>query len=237
MYLVQQIQRLVLRSRLEEFQIDVKGEVEQRLAEMSAGYPSEKEFHRALESSGYTIQEFSALIEDQESQGRLREEVTGEVTAGLNPGARKLKEYYRERRDDYRQTDVQHILVEEESVASTLSARLRRASAEKLDPLLAQLAREHSTDASTADKGGDLGWVSARQLLEPFASTMDQLDIGRVSVARFHGFRIPRDPVTGRRVQSFEDVSEVSERLTELTAARVWSESTYRTRTSTLASS
>lgn len=225
MFLVGQIKRLVLRSHVQDFGIDVDGEVAQRMEEMSAGYPSEEEFHRALESSGYTIQQFSALIEDQVSEGRLREEVTTEVTAGLKPSETELREYYRERREDYRQTEVQHILVEEKSVASTLSARLRNAPAEELDPLLARLAREHSKDASTADKGGDLGWVSARQLLEPFASAMDQLDIGGVSlpVSTDFGFHVIR--VTGRRMQSFEDVrGEISQRLTELAAARIWNE-------------
>jgi parvulin-like peptidyl-prolyl isomerase len=225
MYLVQQIQRLVLRSRLEELQIDVKGEVAQRVAEMSAAYPSEKGFHEALEGSGYTIQQFSALIEDQVVEGRLREEVTAEVTAGPELSERDLREYYREHREDYRQTEVQHILVEEKSLASTLSARLRNAPAEELDPLLVRLAHEHSTDASTADRGGDLGWVSARQLLEPFTSAMDQLDLGDVSlpVSTDFGFHVIR--VTGRRAQSFQDVrGEVSQRLTDLAAARVWSQ-------------
>jgi foldase protein PrsA len=224
-FLTQQIKLLVLRSHLEEFQIDVSREVERRLETMSAGYPSEEAFHTALESSGYTAQRFSGLIRDQVTEELLRAEVTAGVAAELDPGEPELREYYREHLEDYRQTEVQHILVEERSVARELSIRLRSASAAERGSLLGRLAREHSTDAGTAEEDGDLGWVSAPQLLEPFVAAMDRLDLGEVSlpVSTDLGFHVIR--VTGRRVLSFERVrDEVSQRLTDIAAAQAWTE-------------
>jgi foldase protein PrsA len=223
MYLTQQINRLVLRSRAEELGIDIENEVAQRLEEMRSGYESEEQFRQTLKGSGYTLAEFSRAIEDQVLQEKLREEATASVGTESEPSEQELREYYDSHSDDYRQTRVQHILVKEEPVARDISDRLRSAAPEAVDALLAKLAREHSIDESSATNGGSLGWVTAGELVLPFASALDELEVGEVSlpVSTDFGFHVIR--INGRRVQPFETVrDEVAQQLGEVAEGEAW---------------
>jgi foldase protein PrsA len=224
-YLRQQIERLVLRSRAEALGIDIEKEVAQRVEAQKSAYPSEKEFRKALENMGYTLGEFSRLIKDQVLEEKLREKVTGKVAAQSKPSEQELKQYYQSNRESYRQTEVQHILVKEMSIARKLSTMLRDSSPEERSPLLAELARKHSTDASNAEEGGKLGWVSPGQFAEPFESAMRKLGIGEVSSPVSTDFGVHVIGVTGRRLQTFEDVrDQISQQLTGIEVGKAWSE-------------
>jgi peptidyl-prolyl cis-trans isomerase C len=61
---------------------------------------------------------------------------------------------------------TRHILVETEAEAADLLEQLKQGAD------FAELAREHSTDASTAPQGGDLGWSSADNYVQPFAEAV-----------------------------------------------------------------
>ena len=45
----------------------------------------------------------------------------------------------------------------------------------------AQMAKIYSLDAASAVKGGDLGWVTAEELVPPFAEAMNSLPLHKVS--------------------------------------------------------
>jgi parvulin-like peptidyl-prolyl isomerase len=224
-YLTQQIKRLVLSSRAETLGIDVKDAVARRLEELKGAYPSDKEFRKALEGMGYTLEEFSGLIRDQVLEEKLREEATADVAAESKPGEQELKQYYRSNKDAYHQTEVQHILVKEMPLARKLSTMLRNSLPEERSTLLAELARKHSTDASNAEEGGKLGWVSPGQFVEPFESVMQELGIGEVSLPVSTDFGVHVIGVTGRRLQTFEDVrDQISQQLTDMEVGQTWSE-------------
>jgi foldase protein PrsA len=224
-YLSQQIKRLVLRSQAEALGIDVKDDVAKRLEEHKSAYPSDEEFRKALEGMGYTLEEFSGLIRDQVLEEKLREEATGKIEAESKPSEQDIKEYYRANKDAYHQTEVQHILVKEMPLARKLSTMLRSALPEERSTLLAELARKHSTDASNAEEGGKLGWVSPGQFVEPFESAMQKLGIGEVSLPVSTDFGVHVIGVTGRRMQTFEDVrDEISQQLTDMDVGQAWSD-------------
>ena len=224
-YLRQQIERLVLRSRAEALGIAIEKEVAQRVEAQKSAYPSEKEFRKAVENMGHTLGEFSRLIKDQILEEKLREEVTGKVAAQSKPSEQELKQYYQSNRESYRQTEVQHILVKEMSIARELSTMLRNSPPEERSPLLADLARKHSTDASNAEEGGKLGWVSPGQFVEPFESAMRKLGIGEVSSPVSTDLGVHVIGVTGRRLQTFEDVrDQISQQLTDIEVGKAWSE-------------
>jgi foldase protein PrsA len=225
MYLGQQIKRLVLKARAEELGIDIADEVAARIKETSSAYPSDKEFKKALEDGGYTVAEFTALIEDQVLEEKLRDEVTAEVAAESEPSDEEVAQYYRSHRDSYHQTKVQHILVKDMAEARELATELEASSPDALGALFAELAGKHSTDTSNADQGGALGWVSPGELVSQFESAMDELDIGEVSAPVRSDFGVHVIFVTGRRQQSLEDVSaEISEQIQEMSVAQAWSE-------------
>ncbi len=99
------------------------------------------------------------------------------------------------------QTHVEHILVkteegrEDEARARIESLRQRILAGEDFQ----QLARSHSDDPGSAVKGGDLGWVSAQEVVPAFSAAMQGLPEGELSapVQSNFGFHLIR--VLGRR--------------------------------------
>ena len=77
---------------------------------------------------------------------------------------------------DRKEYQVSHILVEEEELGKELLAKVN----EDQDSF-AELAKEHSIDPGTKDKGGDLGWVVTDMLVPEFATVMESLQPGEIS--------------------------------------------------------
>jgi peptidyl-prolyl cis-trans isomerase SurA len=82
------------------------------------------------------------------------------------------------------QTRARHILIspdqirseqEAEAQARALYSRIREGAP------FADLARAHSTDAGSAARGGELGWVSPGQTVPPFEEAMNALAVGQLS--------------------------------------------------------
>lgn len=74
---------------------------------------------------------------------------------------------------------VRHILVEKESDAKSIAAKLKKG--EKFD----KLAKSNSKDSGSKERGGDLGWVPAGNIsttyVKPFADAVMKLTKGQVS--------------------------------------------------------
>lgn len=69
---------------------------------------------------------------------------------------------------------ARHILVEKESEAKDIIARLRK------DPAaFARLAMEKSKDTGSKARGGDLGWFDARRMVPEFGAAASKLDKGK----------------------------------------------------------
>jgi peptidyl-prolyl cis-trans isomerase C len=68
-----------------------------------------------------------------------------------------------------------HILVKTEQEAKKLIADLDKGAK------FADLANKHSLDAKDSQNGGDLGWFSAGQMVEPFSAAVAKLEKGKYS--------------------------------------------------------
>ncbi len=94
------------------------------------------------------------------------------------------------------QTHVEHILIktepgrEEEALARIQSLRQRILAGENFH----DLARSHSDDPASAVSGGDLGWVTAQQVVPAFGTAMRNLPLGQLSepVASNFGYHLMR---------------------------------------------
>jgi peptidyl-prolyl cis-trans isomerase C len=92
-----------------------------------------------------------------------------EITdAELEDAYEELKE--RAKRTEYK---ARHILVDEQAKAEELIAKLDEAKGKGFE----DLAKENSL-GPTADKGGDLGWFDARQMVKPFSDAVAKLEPG-----------------------------------------------------------
>jgi foldase protein PrsA len=73
------------------------------------------------------------------------------------------------------QIRARHILVADEKTADTIEAKL------KAGGNFADLAKQYSTDPSTKDKGGELGFFGAGQMVKPFQDAAAATPVGAIS--------------------------------------------------------
>ncbi|HEB97165.1 MAG TPA: molecular chaperone SurA [Sedimenticola thiotaurini] len=113
-----------------------------------------------------------------------RGEISDPIRSASGYNIIKVEDYKGGDRMIVEQTRVRHILIKTSEVTSDEDARTRleqlRQRIEGGDDF-ADLARANSEDTASAIKGGDLGWVSAGDLLPRFEEEMNRLEIGELS--------------------------------------------------------
>lgn len=95
----------------------------------------------------------------------------------------ELKKYY----DEYKpEIKARHILVADEKTAKNVKKKLDTGS--KFE----DLAKKYSTDTVSAQKGGDLGWFGAGEMVPEFEKAAYALDVNEISepVKTEHGWHI-----------------------------------------------
>jgi peptidyl-prolyl cis-trans isomerase SurA len=111
------------------------------------------------------------------------------------------------------QTHVRHVLVRTNEVVSEADAKQRLTDLRERILLgnadFAELARQHSEDASAA-RGGDLGWISPGETVPDFERAMDALEVNGVSEPVRSPFGWHLIQVLGRRT---EDLSGERQRM------------------------
>lgn len=219
-YLAALIRRAVLTPEAERFGIEVTEEdVQQRIDEIKAQYPSEEGFNQALREQGLTLDLLREFVRDRVLEEKLRAEVTAEATVGEE----EIMRYYEEHRDEFAISEVEHILVEDQGLAQQIADQLQAAPKSEVDALFAQLARQHSTDPQSAERGGSLGEAPAGTYVKPFENAMDRLAIGEIShpVKTEFGYHVIR--VLDRRVQPLEEVrAQIEQQLAGPAQDELW---------------
>lgn len=111
-----------------------------------------------LTQNGYTEEELRATLRETLLTTQMRDRVTGDLS---NPVL---------------QVHARHILVRTQQEANDLLVRLRNGED------FASLAGQYSLDTSTSVNGGDLGWFTSEELLEPTLSQVAfQLQPGQIA--------------------------------------------------------
>ncbi|MFN8531289.1 MAG: peptidylprolyl isomerase [Anaerolineae bacterium] len=96
-----------------------------------------------LVNNGYTADEFRASLRDSLTINRMRDQVTLVVLGDLP------------------QVHARHILVSDLNLANTILQQLQSGAD------FAALAAQYSIDITTKDNGGDLGWFTREELIDP----------------------------------------------------------------------
>lgn len=89
-----------------------------------------------------------------------------------------VEERYKKLAADYKpqsELKARHILVATEAEAKAIAEQLKKGGD------FAKIAKEKSTDKTSAENGGDLGYFTAEQVVEPFAKTAFALKDGEIS--------------------------------------------------------
>ncbi len=126
----------------------------------------------------------------------------------------KLQEKQPKLGDPYPQTKVSHILVKEEAEARKIYDQLKAIPADKLESTFVQLARDKSTDTTTASHNGDLGWTTDKTPFDKdFLAAALKLEKGQFTepVKTSFGFHIiyatdtdPKRPLDALTIQPFD---------------------------------
>jgi len=146
-------------------------EIKKEMEKFYEYYGGKEGLAQALETTGYTLEQFKEDLADNITVKKLLEpEISIEED--------QIKEYFEENKASFAQEEqvkARHILVEDEKTANEVKAKLD--SGEDFE----KLAKELSTDTATKDKGGDLGYFGRGKMVKEFEDVAFSLDIGEVS--------------------------------------------------------
>jgi peptidyl-prolyl cis-trans isomerase C len=175
-----------------------EADVESRVSQVRAQFPTPGDFDRMLEERAITVEDVRADARRDAIVQRLLE---SEMASRVSVEAQDVDAFYHDNPDQFQQGEAvraSHILV---TVAAGADDAAREAARTKAADLLtrirggadfATLAREHSNDPGSAANGGDLGFFQQGQMVGPFNDAAFSLAPGVVSdlVETDYGYHI-----------------------------------------------
>jgi peptidyl-prolyl cis-trans isomerase C len=173
-------------------------EVDARMKEIQAQFPSEDAFKQMLTQRKTTIDQVRTDIrQDITVQKLIENAIADKVT--VKP--EQVTDFYSKNPDQFKQPErvrASHILItvpKDADAAAKTAARTKAADIlkdVKAGKDFAALAKEHSQDPGSAKNGGDLGFFQQGQMVGPFNDVAFKLTPGQVSdlVETDFGFHI-----------------------------------------------
>ncbi|MEM1503073.1 peptidylprolyl isomerase [Domibacillus sp. 8LH] len=180
-------------------------EIQEELDATIESYGGEEAYKSALESSGMTEADMKEEIKVYLETVKLLEpriEITDE----------EIETYFNENKDTFatsEQVEASHILVDDEATAKEVTAKL--ADGEDF----AALAKEYSTDTTSAENGGELGYFGTGEMTEEFEKAAFAMEIGEISepVKTDYGYHIIK--VTGKKEAKAANLEDSKEEIKE----------------------
>lgn len=171
----QVLTQLVQQSLVDQYgttnKIDVsQAEIDKKLADIKSKYPP-GQFDMILKQQG---------LSDADVQNILRQQIIIEkaVAPNVHVTDADVAAYFAKNHtvlDKPEQIRARHILVADRATADTVEAKLKAGGD------FAALAKQYSTDTSTKDKGGELGFFGRGQMVPAFQDAAFALPVGAIS--------------------------------------------------------
>jgi len=173
-------------------------EVDARMKEIQAQFPTEDAFKQMLTARKTTLEQVRSDIRQDITVQKLIENAIADKVA-VKP--EQVTDFYTKNPDQFKQPErvrASHILImvpKDSDAAVKTSARTKAADIlkdVKAGKDFAALAKQHSQDPGSAPKGGDLGFFQQGQMVGPFNDVAFKLTPGQVSdlVETEFGFHI-----------------------------------------------
>jgi len=211
------INQVLLLQQSESEGVTVKdSQVTQSVNEFKANFKNEKDYQNELKQMGFTEDQLNDWFKD-----KLTIEAVFEKNITLNTpiSDKEIRAFYDKRPDLFRQPErvrASHILIQVPTDADEAKKETALASIESLKQRIdngesfANLAMEYS-DCPSKAKGGDLGFFSREQMVQPFSEAAFALQPGQVSdvVTTQYGYHLIR--IVERQeaqMMAFNDVKE-----------------------------
>jgi len=168
--------------------IDVsEQEVDSRLAVFKAHFGSEDDFNKALAAQALTLETFRDQTRSEMQMTKLLET---EVDSKIDIQPQDVTAFYESNPDQFKEPErvrASHILIMVPPDGDTSAKDTARSKAQDVLKRIraggdfAALAKEHSEDPSNAGQGGDLGYFSRGQMVEPFEKAAFSIQPGELS--------------------------------------------------------
>ncbi|WP_147534735.1 peptidylprolyl isomerase [Bacillus marasmi] len=159
-----------------------KSEIDKEYQTVVDSYGGEESFKETIEASGVTVAQVKADIKSYLLAEKL-------LKPSIKISEEEMKQYFEDNKASFttpQQVKASHILVEDESKANEIKEKL--ANGEDFT----KLAKEYSTDTSTKDKGGDLGFFYEGDMVAEFEEVAFTLSVNEISspVKTDYGYHI-----------------------------------------------
>jgi foldase protein PrsA len=198
-------------------------EIDEQIEALSDTYNSEEDFKSALKSMGIDRE----FLEDYLRNQMISNKIYEKITANVDVTDEEVKSYYDDNKEEFlvpAQIKASHILamfpwIEDGSEETEEGRKEALDKIEMVEDKLKDgedfevLARQYSDDQTTAENGGDLGYVSEGQMVEGFDRALFLLDEGETSgiVETIYGFHIIK--AFERKEEYYQDFKEIEEDL------------------------
>ena len=168
--LSQMVQQALLDQYARDKKVDVsQADIQKREDEIKAKYPP-GQFEQMVKQQGYTEQDIQNIL-----RGSLVLEKA--VSPQVHVSEADIKSYFDKNHamfDKPAQVKARHILVADATTAKTVLAKLRAGGD------WTALAKQYSTDPSSKDKGGDLGYFGRGQMVPQFQDAAFSAKVGQI---------------------------------------------------------
>lgn len=157
-------------------------ELNKEVDKLKASYGGEEAFNQALKSNNTSL---ALLKQDLKNYLTIKQLLEPEIKISDE----ELKTYFDENKDSFAQAEqikASHILVADEKTANEVKQKLNDGGD------FAKLAKEYSTDDSSKDLGGELGYFSKGTMVSEFEDVAFGLAVDQVSkpVKTEYGYHI-----------------------------------------------
>lgn len=177
------ISEKIVAAEAKKQKVSVKdSELNQEIETLKASYGGEEAFNQALETNNTSL---AYLKQDLKNYLTIKKLLGPEITITEE----EMKTYFDKNKDSFAQAEqikASHILVADEKTANKVKQKLNDGAD------FAELAKEYSTDESTKDSGGELGYFAKGTMVKEFDDAAFGLAVGEVSkpVKTDYGYHI-----------------------------------------------
>jgi peptidyl-prolyl cis-trans isomerase C len=195
--------------------------IQGQIDEMAQGFEDKAAFDLALANAGLSREVLTERLGRQMAIQQLIEE---KIVAGVQVAEARADEFYKANPEVFVQPEqvrARHILIRTEAeadAAAKTEARkqidgLRQKAVDGAD--FAELAKTHSQDPGSKEKGGDLGFFARGQMVKPFEDTAFALKENEISQVVESPFGFHLIQVTGRKPAETVAYETVKSRILE----------------------
>ncbi|HWO97058.1 MAG TPA: peptidylprolyl isomerase [Bacillus sp. (in: firmicutes)] len=203
------IDQTIIEKEAEKQKIDIAAEdIEKELQTLEESYGGEEALKEAMETSGISL----ANVKKDLSLNLTIEKL---LKPRISVTEEEMKTYFNENKESFataEQVKASHILVEDEATAKKVKDKL--ADGEDFSAL----AKEYSTDTTTKEQGGDLGFFAKGEMVAEFEQVAFSLKPGEISepVKTEYGYHIIKvvEKQEAKEASYEESKSDIKEQLT-----------------------